>query len=151
MLKIWDLRKGTNFAAIEAHSNKVNSVKFYNDYKGLVTCGDDLGVRFWNINLPKLNKLDNRADRESSVSYNMGSEMQISESQKLDLETQKAEKMPRVDLPVDGNLEKAFDQIIEQLNKLNLTVRLMDQRLVDNEKEVLQLTKFVTRDIEENN
>lgn len=150
-LKVWDLRKGLNFCTIEAHSNTVNSVKFYNNYTSLLTCGDDLSVKFWNINLPNEDKVDIKTNKERTVVFNRESEIDISESQKLYLETKRSEELSKAQLPIDGNLEKAFDQIIDQLNKLNFTVRLMDQRIASNEKEVLKLTKFVTKDIEERN
>lgn len=151
MLKLWDLRRGVNFASVEAHSNTANSVKFYNNYNNVVTCGDDLSVRFWNINIPKVEREPVNTGKENTMTYNRTMEMDISESQKLNLQTKYEAEPPKYQLSVDGNIEKAFDQIIDQLNKLNFTVRLMDERIANNEKEVLKLTKFVTKDIEEQN
>lgn len=151
MLKLWDLRKGANYYSSEAHNNKINSVKFYNNYNSILTCGDDLSVKFWNLQYQNTKFGDSHPQNQENLNSNAHSDVHISDSQKLDLETRCNKDIQRTDLPVDGNIEKSFDQIIEQLNKLNLTTKLMEQRLVNNEKDVLKLTRFVTKDLEEYN
>ena len=50
----------------------------------------------------------------------------------------------------DPKINQAFDKIIDQLDKLNKTTGLMSKRLELNDKNILELTRFIKKDIEAN-
>ena len=51
----------------------------------------------------------------------------------------------------DPKINNAFDKIIDQLDKLNKTTEIMSKRIDINDKNILEITRFIKKDIDSRN